>query len=43
MKFRMKVDLDSFKDLDLAWLRPGNGADTRSAATTPEPIETTPP
>jgi len=43
VKFRMKVDQSSFKDLDLAWMRPGNGADSRSAAATPEPAETTPP
>ncbi|HEX7236918.1 MAG TPA: hypothetical protein VF405_08155, partial [Gammaproteobacteria bacterium] len=44
VKFRMKIDQDSFKDLDLARLRPDNGADTRSAAAaTPEPPATTPP
>lgn len=37
VRFRMKIDQDSFKDLDLAWLRPDNGADSRSAAATPEP------
>jgi hypothetical protein len=43
VRFRMKVDQDSFKDLDLARLRPGNGADSRSAAAAPEPPGTTPP
>jgi uncharacterized repeat protein (TIGR01451 family) len=43
VRFRMKVDQDSFKDLDLARLRPNNGADSRSAAATPEPPGTTPP
>jgi hypothetical protein len=43
VKFRMKLDQDSFKDLDLARLWPDHGADTRSAAATPEPTETTPP
>jgi hypothetical protein len=37
VRFRMKVDQESFKDLDLAWLRPNDGADSRSAATTSEP------
>jgi uncharacterized repeat protein (TIGR01451 family) len=37
VRFRMKVDQDSFKDLDLARLRPNGGADSRSAAATPEP------
>jgi uncharacterized repeat protein (TIGR01451 family) len=37
VRFRMKVDQDSFKDLDLARLRPGSGADSRSAAATAEP------
>jgi hypothetical protein len=38
VKFRMKFDQDSFKDLDLARLWPGNGPDSRSAATTAEPL-----
>jgi hypothetical protein len=37
VRFRMKVDQDSFKDLDLSRLRANNGADNRSAAATPEP------
>jgi hypothetical protein len=44
IKFRMKIDQDSFKDLDLSRLRANNGADSRSAAATaPEPPPTTPP
>ena len=41
VRFRMKIDQESFKDLDLAWLRPDGGADSRSAAAAPEP-ETVP-
>jgi hypothetical protein len=37
VRFRMKVDQDSFKDLDLSRLRVNNGGDERSAAATPEP------
>jgi uncharacterized repeat protein (TIGR01451 family) len=37
VRFRMKVDQDSFKDLDLSRLRAGNGTDERSAAASPEP------
>jgi hypothetical protein len=44
VRFRMKLDQDSFKDLDLARLRPDKRPDTRSAAATaPEPSATTPP
>jgi hypothetical protein len=42
VRFRMKVDQDSFKDLDLARLRPNNGADSRSAAATPDAAATPP-
>jgi hypothetical protein len=37
VRFRMKVDQDSFKDLDLSRLRANNGTDDRSAAATAEP------
>jgi hypothetical protein len=41
VRFRMKVDQDSFKDLDLSRLRVNNGGDERSAAATPEPSQPT--
>ncbi len=41
VRFRIKVDQDSFKDLDLSRLRVNNGADERSAAATPEPQQPT--
>ena len=41
VRFRFKVDQDTFKDLDLSRLRVNNGGDDRSAAATPEPQQPT--